>query len=268
MAQLRAGVVTCLRATGVRARLGERIVLDGVDLDVAAGRVLALVGPNGSGKTTLLRACYRAVPVGAGTITVDDRDVTDVTRRSLARLVGVGVQEPVALGGTTVRESVQLGRTARRGWLEPFGDDDRAVVEDVLGRLGLLHLADRDVLALSGGERQRVSIARALAQQPRVLLLDEPTNHLDLRHQLTVLELLRGLAADGLAVLVTLHDLRLATEYCDRMAVLNHGSVVAEGTPEDVLQPALLAEVFGVRGRVGVDGDGRRTLDVRGPVDA
>ncbi len=163
---------------------------------------------------------------------------------------------------------MQLGRTARRGWLEPFGDDDRAVVEDVLGRLGLLHLADRDVLALSGGERQRVSIARALAQQPRVLLLDEPTNHLDLRHQLTVLELLRGLAADGLAVLVTLHDLRLATEYCDRMAVLNHGSVVAEGTPEDVLQPALLAEVFGVRGRVGVDGDGRRTLDVRGPVDA
>ncbi|WP_416062775.1 ABC transporter ATP-binding protein [Rhodococcus indonesiensis] len=257
-----------LRATGVRARLGERIVLDGVDLDVAAGRVLALVGPNGSGKTTLLRACYRAVPVGAGAITVDDRDVTDIKRRSLARLVGVGVQEPVALGGTTVRESVRLGRTARRGWLEPFGDDDRAVVEDVLGRLGLLHLADRDVLALSGGERQRVSIARALAQQPRVLLLDEPTNHLDLRHQLAVLELLRSLASDGLAVLVTLHDLRLATEYCDRMAVLDHGSVVAEGTPEDVLRPALLAEVFGVRAQVGVDRDGRRTLDVRGPADA
>src|SRR5699024_980908 len=118
-----------------------------------------------------------------------------------------------------------------------------------------------------GGERQRVSIARALAQQPEVLLLDEPTNHLDLHQQLSVLALLRRLAADGLAVLLTLHDLRMATEYCDEMAVLQRGQVVADGPPQEVLSPALLADVFGVRGQVRSGRAGGRTLDVWGLAD-
>src|SRR5699024_3738133 len=137
-------------------------------------------------------------------------------RRTLARRIGVSVQEPSTLGGLTVRESVRLGRTAQRGWLEAMGADDERIVDEAIAQLGLSEFARRDVAALSGGERQRVSIARALAQRPQVLLLDEPTNHLDLRHQLTVLSMLEALADDGLAVLVTLHDLRLAIEYCDR----------------------------------------------------
>ena len=116
--------------------------------------------------------------------------------------------------------------------------------------MGLTDLAGRDVQALSGGERQRVSIARALAQQPRVLLLDEPTNHLDLRHQLTVMSLLRDLAVDGLAIVVTMHDLRLAVEYCDTLAVLHDGRVISTGPPVDVLDDAVLGGVFGIRGVV------------------
>jgi iron complex transport system ATP-binding protein len=257
-----------LHAQGVHAHLGRRTVLHGVDLEVAPGEVLALVGPNGSGKTTLLRTCYRALGVDNGVLTIDDDNISTLHRRRLARTIGVSVQEPTSLGGLTVRESVQLGRAPHRRWLEPFDAGDRDVVDQVLRKVGLTNLADRDILELSGGERQRVSIARALAQEPQVLLLDEPTNHLDLRHQLTILQLLRDLAAEGTAVLVTLHDLAMATAYCHQMAVLDQGSVVAVGTPDAVLRPALLASVFGVRGEVVLDGRGRHSLDVHGLADA
>lgn len=259
--------MTTLTAHDVDARLGGRQILHEVGLTVAPGRVTALVGPNGSGKTTLLRTCYRALPTSAGLVTIDDADIATLRRRALARTVGVSTQEPVSLGGITVRESVRLGRTVKRGMFESFGADDSDVVDTVLAQVGMTELAERDVLALSGGERQRVSIARALAQQPEVLLLDEPTNHLDLHQQLSVLTLLRGLAAEGLAVLLTLHDLRMATEYCDAMAVLRDGRVVADGTPEDVLDPSLLADVFGVRGEVRAGPGGRRTLEVTGLAD-
>ncbi|NLV78109.1 MAG: ABC transporter ATP-binding protein [Rhodococcus sp.] len=258
--------MTRLRASAVETRLGERTVLHGVDLDVAPGEVLALVGPNGSGKTTLLRTCYRALSVSGGAILLDDTAVHTMRRRDVARTIGVSTQEPTVHGGVTVRESVRLGRSVQRGWLEPFRPEDDAVVRSVLARVALTDHADRDVAALSGGERQRVSIARALAQEPDVLLLDEPTNHLDLRHQLGVLGVLRELAADGLAVLVTLHDMRLAAEYCDRMAVLRDGSIVDVGVPEDVLTPELLGDVFGVRGELRAV-DGRRVLDLIGLVD-
>jgi len=258
--------MTRLRAAGVHARLGERPVLRGVDLEVANGEVIGLVGPNGSGKTTLLRTCYRALSVTAGAIVLDDEKIHTRRRRQVARTIGVSTQEPVAFGDLTVRESVRLGRTAKRGWLTPFQPEDDDVVAGVLDQLALTSQADRDVTELSGGERQRVSIARALAQEPKVLLLDEPTNHLDLRHQLGVLELLRELAARGLAVLATLHDLRLATEYCERIAVLQAGQVVAIGTPEHVLTTELLEAVFGVHGSVRTTG--QRVLDLWGVVDA
>ncbi|OZG29564.1 histidinol phosphatase [Williamsia sp. 1138] len=257
-----------LHAHAVHARLGQRTVLRGCDLEVAPGQVLALVGPNGSGKTTLLRTCYRALAVHAGSITLGDDDISALHRRDLARAIGVSVQEPASLGGLTVRESVQLGRTPHRRWLESFNDQDRSVVSDVLDKVGLTALADRDLLELSGGERQRVSIARALAQQPQVLLLDEPTNHLDLRHQLTILQLLRDLAEQGTAILVTLHDLSMATAYSDQIAVLNDGLLVAVGTPDNVLQPDLLATVFGVNAHVISNKRGRRTLDIHGLADA
>lgn len=259
--------MTTLSALDVSAGLGGRQILHGVDLTVAPGRVTALVGPNGSGKTTLLRTCYRALPVSAGMVTLDDADTATLRRRTLARRVGASTQEPVSLGGITVRESVRLGRTVKRGLFDQFGTDDATVVDTVLDRVGLTQLAERDVLALSGGERQRVSIARALAQEPEVLLLDEPTNHLDLHQQLSVLTLLRELAAGGLAVLLTVHDLRMATEYCDAVAVLQGGRLVATGVPEEVLGAEVLREVFGVRGEVRARPDGRRTLDVVGLAD-
>lgn len=251
-----------LSVRGVSASLGKREVLYGIDFEVRSGDVLGLVGPNGSGKTTALRCCYRALTPTAGSVFVDGVDAHTTARSELARAVGVGTQEPEASAGLTVRESVALGRVPHRGWFDRPTTADVDIVMDCLARVDLDDLADRDVGALSGGERQRVAIARALAQQPRILLLDEPTNHLDLRHQLIVMNAVRGLAADGLAIVVTVHDLRLAVEYCTSLAVLDAGRVVASGATADVLDDRLLADVFGIRATVRANP--RPSIDIHG----
>ncbi|MFB9904497.1 ABC transporter ATP-binding protein [Allokutzneria oryzae] len=250
-----------LRVEGLRVRIGNRAIVDGVDLGVVPGEVLGLVGPNGSGKTTLLRTLYRAITPVAGSVHLGQSTVDEYPRRELARRLSASTQEPEHAASLTVSEVVEQGRVCHRGWLEPMRAEDTEAVDEAVRSAGLAELRDRDVRTLSGGERQRVSIARALAVRPEVLVLDEPTNHLDLRHQLGVLGLLRELAADGLAVLLTLHDLRLAVSYCDRLAVLDAGKVVAVGPPAEVLDEKLLADVFGVRGRIR-----ESTLDIMGPV--
>ncbi|NLE80328.1 MAG: ABC transporter ATP-binding protein [Rhodococcus sp.] len=249
----------------VSAVLGSRQVLSDVDFAVRPGEILGLVGPNGSGKTTALRCCYRALRPSGGTVWIDGEDAQGLARRHLATTVGVTSQEAAQSGGLSVREAVGLGRMPHRGWFDRPTESDRAIVDECLRRVDLLGLASRDVQTLSGGERQRVSIARALAQRPQVLLLDEPTNHLDLRHQLTVMEILGDLAASGLAVIVTMHDLRMAVEYCDRLAVLNDGAVVADGPPAEVLDEALLGIVFGIKARVRTHP--RRSMEILGLAD-
>ncbi|MBP2475003.1 iron complex transport system ATP-binding protein [Crossiella equi] len=250
----------------VSVELGGRRVVREADLAVRPGEVLGLVGPNGSGKTSLLRTLYRALSPVDGAVLVDDRVVTGYGRRELARVLAATTQEPEHAASLTVAEVVTQGRTCHLGWLESLRAQDHEAIAEAIAHADLDALRDRDVRTLSGGERQRVSIARALAQRPSVLVLDEPTNHLDLRHQLAVLELLRARAAEGLAVLLTLHDLRLAAEYCDRLAVLEEGQLVAEGPPAEVLTGHLLAEVFGVRGALRERPDGRSTMDIWGTV--
>src|SRR5262249_12884900 len=144
-------------------------------------------------------------------------------------------------------QAVALGRAPHRGWLLPYSARDRAMIEQVLVQTGLQELRQRLITELSGGEQRRVILARALAQEPQVLLLDEPTTHLDLRYQTECLALLRRLARrDGMAIVVTLHDLNHAALCATRIALLEHGAVVASGPPEAVLTPDCLAQVYGV----------------------
>jgi iron complex transport system ATP-binding protein len=252
---------------GLSAAHGRARVLDDVRLDVAPGGWTAVIGPNGSGKTTLLRAVLGAHP-HQGQVRVDGVPTAAVPRRERARTLAYAPQRPVVPDGVTTAEYVGLGRTPHRALLAAPRPADRQVVADVMARLELTGLADRLVATLSGGEQQRAVLARALAQQPRVLLLDEPTAALDLGHAQQVLDLVDRLRRqDGLTVLSTLHDLTLAGQYADRLALLSRGRVVAEGTPAEVLTPAALAGHYGARAQVVAGPHGPAVLPLRAPDD-
>lgn len=218
-------------------------ILHGVDLHAPEHEVHGIVGPNGSGKSTALRCVYQALAPSGGVVRLGGRDVAAMKVRDTAEHLAALTQDSHVEFDFTVTEVVAMGRLPHRG--TPEHDDE--VVAGALSRVDASHLAHRGFLSLSGGERQRVLIARALAQQPKVLVLDEPTNHLDISHQLAVLSLVRSLHVTVLAVL---HDLNLAAAYCDRLHVLDHGCVVRSGTPDEVLTPEVLREVFDVRAHV------------------
>ncbi|WP_405854544.1 ABC transporter ATP-binding protein [Streptomyces sp. NBC_01515] len=226
---------------GLSVDAGAVRLVEDIRLVVDSGAFVGLVGPNGSGKSTLLRCVYRALRPACGVVRLDGDDVHAMEPRAAARKVAVLPQESSAEFDFTVAEVVAMGRLPHR---DRTAASDRGICAGAMERTGVTHLADRGFLALSGGERQRVLIARALAQRPRVLVLDEPTNHLDIAHQLDVLSLVRD---SGLTVLAALHDLNLAAAHCDVLYVIADGRIVASGAPHEVLQPALLAEVFGVR---------------------
>jgi iron complex transport system ATP-binding protein len=239
---------------------GTDVVHDAA-LVLRPGEVTALVGPNGSGKSTLLRSLARLQPVRHGTLTLDAgtpgaADGHALTSRQFARRVALLTQSRPTPGGLTVRDVVEFGRHPHRGRWGRGDPDGAAVVDRVLALTGVDGLAERGVDRLSGGQLQRVWLAGCLAQETGVLLLDEPTTYLDLRYQVELLDLVRDLADDGgIAVGVVLHDLDQAAAVADRIALLHAGRIVAEGTPEDVLRPALLTETYGIR--IDVDTDPR-----------
>ncbi|MET9375853.1 ABC transporter ATP-binding protein [Streptomyces sp. NPDC002992] len=253
---------TTLGAERVARTAGGRLILDGVDIAPEPGTTTALLGPNGSGKSTLLRLLCGVLEPSSGLVTLDGRPLADLRRRDVARRVAVVEQQADTLVELTVAEVVRLGRIPhRRAWSPPTAADEHAV-RDALHRTGLADRAEQPWQTLSGGERQRVQIARALAQEPRELLLDEPTNHLDIQHQHDLLDLVSALPV---TTIVALHDLNLAAMYCDTIVMLSGGRVVAAGAPREVLEPALIADVYGVRVTVThPDGDDRPHLRVLG----
>ena len=252
-----------LEVVGLTAAYGRTCVLDSVRLAVEPGGWLAVIGPNGSGKSTLLR-CVLGLHSHEGLVRLDERDAAGMPRRERARQVAYAPQLPVLPEGVSTRDYVMLGRTPHRALLSAPRSVDRRVVADVMERLEIGGLADRPLRTLSGGEQQRAVLARALAQQPRVLLLDEPTAALDLGHAQQVLDLVDGLRRqDGLTVLSTLHDLTLAGQYADRLALLSTGRVVAEGSPAEVLTTAALRTYYGAHAEVVEGPHGPAVLPVR-----
>ncbi len=247
---------------GLRVSYGEHPVLMGVDLSVAAGEVVGLVGPNGCGKTTLLKAVTRVIPWLSGEVLVAGEPASSLSRRELSRRVAVVPQDPVLPVGYTALEVVLMGRTPHLGFLEQEGARDYHKAREALQRVGAIDLAERRVDELSSGERQSVVLARALAQEAPILLLDEPTANLDIGHQISTFRLIRELARptsarprpearpegsvepSRLAVLAAIHDLTLASLYCDRLALMAAGVIVAAGPPGEVLTAANIAQVY------------------------
>ncbi|MFV0426045.1 MAG: ABC transporter ATP-binding protein [Beutenbergiaceae bacterium] len=242
---------TSMSATGIGYHVDGARLLEDVWLRLRAGTITGLLGPNGSGKSTLLRILVGALS-GTGSTTITSNGVTtelaSLSNRARAQRIALVEQDSHTDIALTVATVVGLGRLPHERRFAGPQASDRDAVRAAMARTGVLDLADRRYDSLSGGERQRVQVARALAQQPTVLLLDEPTNHLDLAAQVMLLGLIRAVADSGVAVLVALHDLTHAATACDEVVVLNHGRIAATGIPREVLTPALLAQVWRVRG--------------------
>ncbi|MFC4405879.1 ATP-binding cassette domain-containing protein [Haloarchaeobius iranensis] len=232
---------------GVSVSFGDATVLDDVSLSVERGTFLGLVGPNGAGKTTFLRAVSGALPPDAGTIALDGDLLDELGSKAASRRVAVVPQDTAVSFGFTARDVVAMGRTPHRGRFEPSSREDSRAVDEAFARVDAEHLAARRIDELSGGERQTVTIARALAQETPILLLDEPTASLDINHQVETLELVADLVADGKTVVAAIHDLSLAARYCDELALLADGDIVATGLPESVLTRDRLADSFDAR---------------------
>ncbi|MDX6744677.1 ABC transporter ATP-binding protein [Actinocorallia sp. A-T 12471] len=220
------GPTPVFRLNGGRVRLDGREILHGIDLEIMPGEVVALMGPNGSGKSTLVRALLGLVPLSGG-----DREVFGARRFRDWGRIGY-VPQRLSVGGgvpVTVREIVSSGRIARRSRWRPTSAADRKAVHDAMEAVGVAHLAKRSAAGLSGGQQQRVLIARALAGEPDVIIMDEPLAGVDAASQEALAKTLTGLAADGVTVLLVLHELGPLAGLITRSVVLEHGAVVHVG---------------------------------------
>lgn len=235
-----------LEARGIAAGYGDRDVITGLDLRIAPGHFVGIIGPNGSGKTTFLKSLSRALKPSRGVVLLSGEDLYEIKARRVAQELAVVPQESSTTFAFSALEVVLMGRNPHLGRLEAAGPRDLEIARAAMERANVWHIADRLVTELSGGEKQMVVIAQALAQSPRLLLLDEPTQNLDINHQIGVLTLLSEMCAEGLAVVMVIHDVNLAARYCRELIIIRDGMEFARGAPEDVLTPANILEVFGV----------------------
>jgi iron complex transport system ATP-binding protein len=251
-----------MRARGLRHAFGAVRVLDGVALEVTAGRLVVVVGPNGAGKTTLVRALAGVLAPDAGEVELGGDSVTRLSRREVARRLAVVPQESHVPFPFRVREMVALGRAPFLGPLGRESKADEARCAQALVELALESLAERAYPTLSGGEKRRVLLARALVQGVDTWLLDEPTAHMDLGQCLACFEWLRAWldAQPGRGILLVTHDLALAARFADELVLLHRGAVVARGAPAEVLTAERLRDVYGVEAQIERDAAGRLLL--------
>ncbi|MDO4910312.1 MAG: heme ABC transporter ATP-binding protein [Corynebacterium sp.] len=227
---------------GITVRIGTKTLLEDVDIEARAGRVLGLIGPNGAGKSTLLSAVCGDVPF-TGEMQIAGLDPKTSSARDLAQARAVMLQDVSVSFSFLVYDIVSMGR---RPWANtPRADEDERIIDEAMKATEVTHLADRDILTLSGGERARVAMARVFAQQTPVVMFDEPTAALDIGHQEHALGLMRSLAEQGAAVIIVLHDLNAAAAYCDDILCVKNGRVASFGPVEQVYTSENLTEIYG-----------------------
>jgi iron complex transport system ATP-binding protein len=234
-----------IRMEKIQCGYGPRIVLDGIDLKVKKGEFVGIIGPNGSGKTTVLRAITRLVKPMRGKIYLNDKDIYTLNHKEVAQEIAV-VSQNLPVITMTVKEFVLLGRVPYYKNLQFFESEHDLIVADrAMTMTDIKRLKNHYMSEMSGGEVQLAFIARAIAQEPSLLLLDEPTAHLDITHQVSILDLIKRLNRQyDLTVIIVLHDLNLASEYCDRLVLMDSGRIQKAGTPEEVLTYNNIEEVY------------------------
>jgi len=252
-----------LAAEGLCLAYDDREVVKDLSVTIPSGRITVIVGPNACGKSTLLRALARLLKPSRGAVLLDGTSIHKLPTREVATRLGILPQSPVAPEGITVADLVGRGRYPHQGWFRQWTAADRAAVDDALAATGTLDIAGRPVDELSGGQRQRVWIAMTLAQGTTLMLLDEPTTFLDMAHQVEVLDLLVDLnQQEGRTIVLVLHDLNHACRYAHHLVAMRDGSIVAEGSPDRIVTPELVTDVFGMPCRVIEDPVSRTPLVV------
>ncbi|MBY6208610.1 ABC transporter ATP-binding protein [Halomonas sp. DP3Y7-2] len=252
-----------LQGTALTVGYEDRVVLDGVDITIAPGKLTVLLGPNGSGKSTLLKTLARTLSPQSGQVLLDGQAIHHQSTREVAKRLGLLPQGPTAPEGLSVRQLVAMGRFPHQRLWQRDARRDAEVIAEAMAYTHVTEFADRHVDALSGGQRQRCWIAMVLAQQTDLILLDEPTTFLDLKVQVDLLELLTGLAHDqGRTLLLVLHDLNLAAAYADELVMLRDGRIITSGTPAEVFTRANLKQVFDLDAQVIHDPASGRPLCV------
>ena len=234
-----------LELKNISAGYGKASVLQDVSISVEKGSVLSIIGPNGSGKSTLLKTVVGILKPTKGTITVDGKTALNITEKQFAQHVAY-LPQGKDVPDMTVGQMVLHGRFPYLGFPRRYTENDRKLAIASLERMGVADLYDRPLKTLSGGIRQKVYIAMALAQDTDYILLDEPTTYLDIQHQLELMKILRELAKSGKGIVAVMHDLPLAFNFSDRIAVMNEGKIVAENTPEALCNSGLIEEFFNV----------------------
>jgi len=242
-----------LRVANLRVKLGRTAVVDGVSFDVGPGEMVGIIGPNGSGKTTTLRAVSGLVDPDYGSVELSGVRLDQLDARARAKKVAYLPQSSGHGMSFTAMEIALMGRYPHLGRFQVEGANDRKIALNALKRTGVEAFVDRQIGDMSGGERKRVLIARSLAQEPELLLLDEPTASLDLKHQIELMALIHTEATAGMGAVVVLHDVSLAARHCDRLVLLDHGKLVADGRPSEVITAENLANVFEVEANIEID---------------
>lgn len=234
----------------IQSTLSGNHILKGITIDVHSKKFIGILGPNGSGKSTLLKCIYRVLKPDGGAIKIGDEFLHTLSVKESAKKMGVVSQHNYYNFDFTIEEVVLMGRSPHKKSMERDNAEDFRIVDESLEIVGMTEFKGRSFSTLSGGEQQRIILARALAQKTDCLILDEPTNHLDIKYQLQLLDIIKAL---DLTVLTAIHDLNIASMYCDYLYVVDSGNIVAEGAPKDVLTKDLIKKVYGVDSEIYVD---------------
>ncbi|WP_201000394.1 heme ABC transporter ATP-binding protein [Paenibacillus glycanilyticus] len=229
----------------VSKKVNGRSVLENLSFTLEPGRIHGIIGPNGVGKSTLLQLLSGVTKPSSGDVSLSGVNLSNFSRKALARRLAVLQQGGLPPAGFTVRQVVEMGRFPYQNWFGDEREDHSALIDYTLESMGLTPLSNRPLDQLSGGERQRVALAKVMVQEPEIILLDEPTTYLDIGYQVQLLDTVRKWQQErNLTVVAVLHDLNLASLYCDRILVLHKGGVAAMGAPAEVLSVDLIREVY------------------------
>lgn len=232
----------------------EHTIVNGLNLSIPTGKITALVGANGSGKSTILKTMARIMKPKSGSVMLDGKSIHNFSTKEVARQLAILPQNPTAPDGLTVSELISYGRFPHQKGLGTMTAEDRSIIAKAISVTGMEPFQDRPIDRLSGGQRQRAWIAMALAQETDILFLDEPTTFLDMAHQLEVLQLLQKLnEEEGRTIVMVVHDLNHASRYAQHMVAIKSGNVISEGTPNEVMTPEVLREVFGIEADIVPD---------------